>query len=126
MKFLRSDLAIYLLPLPAVVIAIVVTGVEFLRTRYWDVPKAVALGIPIPLAASYFLFFLNFGAVSRSDWLSFTKMFAPQAFVLALIGIWLLISFIRGREFSIISTLWIVLIVVIGHWWTVATMNAAH
>jgi hypothetical protein len=126
MRFLSpglADLVLYLLPLPAIAVATIVAIVERLRTRHWDVPKAVALGIPIPLAASYFLIF---GLQGLSSALSGTRVFAPQAYVLACIGIWFSISAIRGREFSIISTLWIVLIGLFGHLWSVALMSAVH
>jgi len=117
-RILHSKLTIYLLPLSAVLLTAIITCGAFLRTRQWNVPKSIALGIPLPLAASYFLWCTlvvkDFGGK-----LFMIRLATPQAFVLTFIGIWLAIAMMRGQEVTILSSLTIFLVALVGHLWTV-------
>jgi hypothetical protein len=97
---------------------------EFQRNRYWDWPKAIALGIPIPLALSYFAFFWHPIHSVRSV-LVFTGFVAPQAYILIIVGVWIGVAiFVRKMEISFLSTLAIALIGVVGHGWSVILMHS--
>jgi hypothetical protein len=119
---LHSDWAIYLLPLPAAILTAIIACAEFRKTRQWNVPRAMAVGIPIPLAMTYFLLFM-LPARSFADWLSIIRFIAPHALVLAFIGIWLAIAMIRGREVTMLSSLTIFLVVFVGHLWMMIVVS---
>ena len=121
-RFWSSEIALYLLPVPACIIMGAILVWQYWRYREFtleDLEKAIILGVPIPLAITYFLFF---GQIPNG--FSLTKVFAPQAFILGVVGIWLLFKAGRGRDFSPLSWLSIVLIAFVGHMWTVIAIHA--
>ena len=126
-EFLRSDLALYLIPLPAVALTLVAILIKMWRGEEWPVAVArgIALGFPIPFAVTYFLMF---GAWARSfaDCLWLTMIFAPQAYVLLPIGIWLSTLIIRQRDLRPLAFAAIFPIVFFGHLLTVTMVNEIH
>jgi hypothetical protein len=122
MSFWSSDLLLYLLPLPAASLAAIIACFERWRTGQWNVPVAIALGIPIPLAVSYFLFFAQ--VLLRYEGPILMTFITPQAFILTAIGIWFLIAAVRRCVFSHLSSFAIILIGTLGHAWTIMVVVA--
>jgi hypothetical protein len=129
LEFLKSDLAIYWIPLPAIALALVAIFIRIWRGEEWPVAVArgTALGFPIPLAVTYFLMFgfLMFGILVRpfGDWLLLTMAFAPQAYVLLPIGIWLSAAIIRQRDLRPLVFAAIFPIAFFGHLMTVTMVS---
>ena len=96
------------------VFALVAICIEIWRGDELPVAKGIALGFPIPLAVIYFLMF---GSVARSfpDWLSLTLFFAPQAYILLLLGLRLSIGIFRQGDLRPIAFVAIFPVALLGH-----------
>jgi hypothetical protein len=121
LRFLRSDIALYVLPLIAVPATALIVAYQYWRASEFDIAKAIAIGASIPVGLAYFAFFGNL-----RDWLSFIKVFAPQAFILCVMGSWFLFKSGCGRDVGPISALAVVNVVIFGHLWTVMTVSAVR
>jgi hypothetical protein len=124
-RFWTADLVLCLLPLVLLPTTAIAIALQYFWFRdvdlYIDFPRAVAIAVPIPLGASYFAFWAASAFSDKVDLKSYlfvAAILSPQAFILCAIGVWLLFAMVRGREFSILSTLTIVLIGIVGHLYT--------